>query len=111
MFPGRAIGELAALLYPAHCRSCGTGLGPGGGFFCADCISGMKRIDCGYCGVCALPFPDGSGGVRVCSSCMKEPPPFAYARAAYVYSGAVKDAIHLYKYAGMRAMEGFLSGS
>jgi len=108
MPPAELLRGLASLVYPAHCRSCGAGMGRDGGFFCPDCMRSVRRIDGCYCVVCGLPFQDGSGGARLCSACAKEPPLFGHARAPYVYGGAVKDAIHLYKYGGMRAMEGFL---
>lgn len=119
---------LAGVLYPEVCRSCGTGLeGRSGGgvdgedgarwfggrsaagFFCEGCLASARRLEGAYCGVCSRPFPSGSGGVRRCRECAGKPPPFVYARAPYLYAGVVKDAIHLFKYKGVRAMEGFLS--
>jgi ComF family protein len=109
MLPVRLLTGLAGLLYPKLCRFCGCDLGDGGVFFCGDCIESARRLEASYCGVCSRPFPDGSGGVRRCSSCASKHPPFNYARAPYIYDGVVKEAIHLYKYGGIRAVEGFLS--
>ncbi len=126
MRPYRLVSILAGVLYPDVCRSCGTGLGGRsglgdggdgekrggpGGFFCEGCLASARELGNAYCGTCSKPFPSGSGGVRSCGECAAKPPPFEYARAPYLYAGAVKDAIQLFKYRGIRAMEGFLSST
>jgi ComF family protein len=84
-------------------------MGGADGFFCEGCLAGVQELAGPSCGVCGRPFPDGSGGARVCASCFKEPPAFRIARAPYQFEGVVRDAIHQFKYGGLRAVEGFLS--
>ena len=100
---------LLGILYPAFCRHCGGGLGAGERFFCGRCLSSVRVIDGPVCTTCGRVF-DGAGEGHDCSECLSERPPFDMARAHAVYDGAVKEAIHLYKYRPLRSLKGYLGG-
>ncbi len=55
-----------------------------------------------------MPFPDGSGDDRPCFDCLSQAPGYTAARAAVEYKGTVREAIHIYKYRRLRAMQEFL---
>lgn len=40
----------------------------------------------------------------LCEPCHRQPPPFAYARAAALYQGAVREALHAFKFGGRSAL-------
>lgn len=98
------------LLFPAICLVCDTALGhdrrdP----LCGPCWLGIERITPPWCDVCGLPFPtfDPSRSAVVagrCQPCAAGPPPFAYARAAGLYAGPLREAIHALKFAGKRTV-------
>ena len=106
----RALHALLGVLFPAACRSCGRGLGADERFFCSGCISGIKRVGGALCGVCGEPFPSGAGISRTCSGCCARPPSYDAARAEAFYEGALREAVHLFKYGGVRGLSGLLGG-
>jgi ComF family protein len=52
-----------------------------------------------YCTRCGEPF-GGEGPRHPCERCLRRPPPFLFARAPFLYGGALREAIHRYKYQG-----------
>ncbi len=73
-------------------------------WFCEDCLLRLPQLQPPVCRVCARPsmsFLDGSPqDLEVCTECLRQPPPFEWARALYEYGGAVKEAIHRLKSRG-----------
>jgi len=41
-----------------------------------------------------------------CATCATHPPPYDYARSAAVYEGALREALHAFKFSGRRALAG-----
>ncbi len=96
-------------LYPRRCRCCGMSMrSKSNGFFCEKCAGDMHPIKSPLCTVCGIPFPDGSGPDHPCFDCLAEKTHYTAARAAVEYRGTVREAIHLYKYRRLRAMQEFL---
>ncbi len=111
-------------LYPRRCRRCGggpvdrrrtvdgadlRGRSTGStGFFCESCARDIYPIKSPLCAVCGVPFPDGSGDDHPCFDCLSQSPGYTAARAAVEYKGTVREAIHIYKYGRLRAMQEFL---
>lgn len=98
------------LVYPALCPACGLVLGAGRRDpLCGACWTGIARIAPPCCVRCGLPLPTFGDAappavVGVCASCASEPPAFDYARAAAVYAGALRDALHAFKFERRRAL-------
>jgi ComF family protein len=57
----------------------------------------VDRLAAPFCLCCGLPF-DAQGPSHLCGGCLRRPPPYALARAPFLYGGALRDAIHRYKY-------------
>jgi len=106
----RIVEAFLGLIYPRLCAHCGGVLGAGERFICGGCTGSSPRVREPYCTICGLPFTDGAGTAHPCSVCIKSPPPYDMARAPMVYGGAVKKAVHLYKYRHKRSLIGLLGG-
>lgn len=102
------------LIFPALCPLCQTPLGadrrdP----LCGSCWSAITRLGrprCHRCGAApplaptfddlsepALPAPP-------CAVCAADPPPYDYARSAALFEGALREALHAFKFSGKRAL-------
>ncbi len=97
------------LLYPSVCPVCDTALGPGRRDpLCGGCWMAIERIEPPGCETCGLPFPSFERAIppvpSVCHACAVAPPPFDYARAAGAYAGALREALHAFKFGGKRAL-------
>jgi ComF family protein len=88
-----ALAFAAQLLWPARCAGCDELVDPQLDF-CIVCAITLIPVTPG-CPRCALPL----AGVR-CSRCAADPLPFAQARAAFAYGGAVSDALLRFKHGG-----------
>lgn len=126
------------LLYPALCPACGLVLGAGRRDpLCGACWDGITRIAPPYCERCGLPFltfantwrpgegtePAPLAGLRttfavrgagsvpseLCARCVSDAPAYDYARAAGVYTGPLREALHAFKFDGQRALAGPLA--
>ncbi len=47
---------------------------------------------------------EGVAPSRPCSTCTADPPQYDYARSAAVYEGALREALHAFKFSGKRAL-------
>lgn len=100
------------LLYPALCPVCDTVLGSGRRDpLCRECWGAIERLGPPCCGRCGVPFasfePPGSSAPPaplLCHTCVTLEPPFDYARAAAAYAGALRDALHAFKFGAQRAL-------
>lgn len=94
----RMLTALLELLFPPVCAACGEVL-HGGGPFCASCEVSVEPVRAPLCPTCGEPF-GGEGPSHPCAFCLRSPPPFEAARAPFLYGGAIRTAIHRYKYGG-----------
>lgn len=95
-----------SFLYPPSCVSCKapTPYTPGltdealwRESFCAPCQEQVFKMETHVCPICGhpqqphhLPHP--------CHTCLRDPPAFRQARGLYVYEGAIRTALHQFKY-------------
>ncbi len=99
---GQQIGGLVDFLFPAACPICLgalTSAAPASSF-CTLCTSTITPLPSGRCSRCALPFIASSGSSHYCADCSRELPAFSAVYAAGLYSGAMKQALQRFKYAG-----------
>jgi ComF family protein len=66
------------------------------------CWSGIKRYSGPACRICSTPL--SSEFADVCAGCLRNPPPFSRAKGFGIYEGALADAIHHYKFRGIRRL-------
>jgi ComF family protein len=88
-------GGVDALL-PPQCMLC-TAQVDEPGRLCVDCWPGVTFIAEPCCPVCGIPYampvPEG----LVCGACLKQPPSFARARAAFAYAGGGRELVLRFK--------------
>jgi len=92
------------LLFPAVCPLCSARLGAGRRDpVCGHCWTSFARLAPPLCQVCGLPVASESLA-GPCPTCREIVPPFDSARAAAVYGGGVREAIHGLKFGGRRSL-------
>ena len=69
-------------------------------FLCASCSTDLTFIDSPLCCSCGIMFNSRAGDDHLCGNCRESPPRFDRARAAGVYAGTLRNAIHQFKYRG-----------
>ena len=82
------------LLFPIPCAGCGRE----GKIICQDCVPELARLTSPYCATCASPDT-----LSPCRWCRENPLDVDGIRAPYLMEGAIKQAIHSFKYRGVRA--------
>ena len=120
------------LVYPRRCAGCGEPLATGDrSTFCGPCDAALPWIVPPICLRCGEPFevvvPEDAArfAERVCAACRAHPPAYEVARAAFLFDGPIRKAIHALKFNGRReiamplavllhrhatGLEGFLAG-
>jgi predicted amidophosphoribosyltransferase len=86
---------LVDLLLPRRCVGCGET----GETLCAACTASLRRIRPPLCARCGAPT---AWPVPRCHECAGRRLGFASARSAYVYVGAARSFVHVWKERGLR---------
>ena len=96
------------LIFPAACNNCDSAVSADAAtaYFCKGCWQRMEWFDSPCCPQCGLPYPSadnkptsGQSTVgHICGSCRNKPPCFDRAVSAGPYTGALSEAIKLFKY-------------
>jgi predicted amidophosphoribosyltransferase len=87
------LATLLDALFPKRCAGCGDGPWP----FCDRCRALLVPLEPPRCARCGIP------SVRAVSSCRHCPPaPVEAARAAFLFDGPARAAVHRLKFAGWR---------
>jgi ComF family protein len=99
----RLLSQAINHLFPSRCPSCGAETdnishAP----FCEGCWSGIKRYSGPACRICSTPL--SSEFSDVCGGCLKNPPRFSRALAYGIYDGVLADAIHRFKFYGIKRL-------
>ncbi len=89
----RATQDLLDLVFPAACPGCTVMLPPGVDA-CAVCATSLERWTADAC----CPRCGDLVGPTLCGRCTAHPPAFHGVTAAFVYGGAIKDAVHRLKF-------------
>ena len=84
---------LLDVLYPPRCAGCGDGAWP----FCPSCLERVVSVARPGCLRCAAPR---SRPAPRCGDC--PPEPIGMARAAFLFDGPVRSAVHRLKFSGWR---------
>ncbi len=95
------IDAFLSLIFPPRCEVCLLLQMP---VICDDCVSHFKTIIAPYCDICAKPLDPLATGGNICVDCKTETPAFRHCRCAGYYQDTLRDAIHLMKYEGVRAI-------
>jgi len=103
--------KIFSLLYPSgrECLICG--MDAGFTDICPGCAEEIKcSYDLAFCPVCGRyrpKDPKDPKNAALCQECREVLPAFLTARSVGPYRGALKEAIHLYKYKGYRSLADF----
>lgn len=69
-------------------------------FLCTECIKEFTPITSPLCSCCGAPFKIRSQTDHHCGTCLQDPPRFAKARSAAVFSGSLQTCLKAFKYNG-----------
>ena len=87
---------LLDLIYPPCCLVCNV---DSDDYLCAKCLESIEIITQPVCRRCGLPTED-----YTCLECKERDWFFAMARSAAAYDGALRDALHIFKYTPQPAL-------
>lgn len=87
------------LLEPWTCLICGS---PSDDLLCEGCRGDIYPIRPPLCPLCGLPYPPGTPE-HPCGPCKKGTYPFLH-RSYGLHEGSLREAIHLFKYRGLKAL-------
>ena len=95
--------SLLNLIFPPVCPICKTPLGGKGknSIICPACHKAIRPVRPPYCPCCGLPYHSGDEKGHLCAPCLKERRYFEVHRTCALYEGALKEAIHRFKYGGV----------
>jgi len=99
-----ALRTLIQCALPQHCALCTAACGDL--LVCAACHDALPHLG-DACPLCALPTLASA----VCGACLRKPPPFDAARAAFVYEYPVDRLIHALKYGARLAYAEFFASA
>lgn len=102
-------------LYPPKCAACGEFIpeappSPFPKFLCPDCLMDYAPAVSPLCLKCGMPFVSPEGPDHLCGGCLEKKNRFNMARAAGVYDGPLRTAIHRLKYNQKTALAAPMGG-
>jgi len=86
------------LVYPRSCAGCGAPVSRNSTHICWDCLASFDIITSPFCSICGDPADGVIEHDYTCSWCKRHRPYFDLARSAVLYRGAVRNALHSFKY-------------
>jgi len=94
---------LIDIIYPPRCLMCRKfspydEISSTSNYLCSDCSADLNPITNPLCTVCGVPFSSPKGENHLCENCIRKKPYYELARAPYLYSGKLKNAIQRFKY-------------
>ncbi len=107
----RSLERLSGILFPQKCMKCsgfidGQPLSKSASgpevfqpYFCSGCqMAGYDPFEPPFCNACGMKFNTEASRLHLCGSCLAGRPHAGRVRAGGMYSGILKDAVHLLKY-------------
>ena len=88
----RGFAAVLDVLLPPGCAGCGAPVAEPGQL-CAACFRGLDFITEPVCARCGRPFASQAEAGAPCVFCVRRPPPWGQARAAFRYDKAARDLI------------------
>lgn len=108
----KLLSHVVNLIFPTKCQNCDSTVSADAAtaYFCKECWQGIEWFDCPCCPQCGLPYAspytfaanksysEQSAAGHLCGNCRDKPPSFDMAISAGRYTGALSEAIKLFKY-------------
>ena len=94
----RASATLLDAFLPPQCLACSAAV-ERPGQLCGDCWRGVNFIGPPQCARCGMPFELDTPAETVCGACLKAPPVYERARAAFGYAGVGRSLVLGFKMA------------
>lgn len=100
--PHSIIDGLIDLVYPKKCLACKNRLGASSvdNLICAACWNNIKRNTPPFCCSCGRKLAKPGINKNLCPGCLRQRAHFDRAFSPCVYTGAIKELIHEFKYNG-----------
>ncbi len=103
VFNTRALKFLLDGFFPSECPRCGRSSdSPRHAPLCLECWGSITPYAGPSCDICGEPLV--SGHSSVCGECLADRPAFSKVHAYGLFDGALKEAIHSYKFASIRRL-------
>lgn len=100
-----AYGQLLDIVFPPRCAGCRTW---SSGLFCPACERTLVPIAAPFCSSCGIPFDPLAQTASQCPDCRstysRRAPSLRILRSAYTFEGALRHAVHRFKYQGKVAL-------
>jgi ComF family protein len=96
LFSGQLQKVVIDFFYPRYCVGCGKL----GSFLCMDCTKTLPRISSPTCQKCGKPETTGT----YCAACWGTQLTIDSIRSPFRFEGAIRKAIHAFKYSNLRAI-------
>jgi len=93
-----SLNRVADLLYPPACLRCHQHLRSRRSVFCVACLTSMPRTGRPICQRCGMMVSGAFDATDTCVGCRRRALAFEAARSPWVYTGPLRDALHLFKY-------------
>lgn len=92
--------SLADLFFPPRCAACRIRIEPSmaDDGFCPACAQTLVPLTPPACEICAEPYPSASPAPITCPNCHGQSQPFEFATSGWLFRGALREAIHRFKY-------------
>ncbi|MCX5715783.1 MAG: ComF family protein [Candidatus Omnitrophica bacterium] len=100
---------LLSLVYPPLCPICGA-KARDNSVICETCFSGIKKNLPPYCVKCGRSLRGSTENVEICWECSGKDFYYDKSWSAFLYEGAVKEALHLFKYSGKLSISRLFCG-
>lgn len=91
----RGVETVLDALFPPRCGGCGE---LNAQVFCERCTAQLRPIRHPRCALCGKPFDPLAFSAPLCADCRGHRWPIEAARAAFVFEGPMREAIHRFKY-------------
>jgi ComF family protein len=102
---GAAAEAVLDVLFPGSCLLCGRDLAAMAARsphpVCGDCLAGIRPIEGPRCRVCGTALVSER---EICTRCRESSFHFQSARPLFVYAGALRELLYLYKFEGRRRL-------
>lgn len=90
--------RLFEVFFPPACPLCLKTLTAEDEGFCLSCREAIRPLTGARCTCCALPFTAADGSSHLCGRCSQSPPPYSRVYAFGLYDGALRRAVHQFKF-------------